>query len=460
MKIALSKIIPNPFRNLALYPLDQNQIEKLKTSVDRHGFLGGVRVRRSPTRDGLYELAYGHTRIEALRLTNKYSEVDLDVVAMSDDEMIRLMVSENATQAGSRAAAVMNEVDAVVRRIAKPMLMIEHLGEISPRWPGIAECFQSDKAYDTARGTLLNGDGIGSALIRRYMGGGDEVLCPRSVMEIKDAITSVKASGTYAKILSELSAEIGHEQEAAAREAAAAEREAERASKQAKTKPQRSAATKAKAKATKTRERADTTNKASTSAKQAAASSQKYERIFDEKCAGVFPLDEHLRVFREAVTSDSGRKYIAVEQQLPLANKIMQEAAATVGKTNRGMMGAPFIKAFVSNVITQAVQKQKGINEEERERLLNDEQDRVVLAKLDGLLWNVRSVTKSAGELFSLISQFPRWASDPRMTAIVPKIDDSLRMLNSLKGELLDGTDRKGKNSRKQIAANHVASAD
>jgi hypothetical protein len=44
----------------------------------------------------------------------------------------------------------MNEVDAVVRRIAKPMLMTEHLREIHGRWPEISECFQSDQAYATA----------------------------------------------------------------------------------------------------------------------------------------------------------------------------------------------------------------------------------------------------------------------------------------------------------------------
>jgi hypothetical protein len=31
----------------------------------------------------------------------------------------------------------------VVRRIAKPMLMHDDLGQICPKWPEIAECFQS-----------------------------------------------------------------------------------------------------------------------------------------------------------------------------------------------------------------------------------------------------------------------------------------------------------------------------
>lgn len=444
MKISITKILPNPFRNLKLYPLDNQQIAKLKTSIDRHGFLGGVRVRKSKERDGFYELAYGHTRIEAMRQAGR-KEIDLDVVAMDDDEMIRLMVSENATQSGSKAAAVMNEVDAVVRRIAKPMMISADLGEISPRWPEVASCFQSQKAYEVARGTLLNGDGIGHVVIRRYLGGGDATLCPRLEQEIKDGITSVKASGTYAKIIADLNAEIDDEHAEAAKQAEAAEREAERAEKQAKTQAQKAKAKQAKTRASTSRKHASGAASASQSAKQAKTASEKYERIFDEQCATIFPNDEHLRTFRDMVTGDSGRKYISVDQQLPLAKAIMDEAAATVNKTNRGMMGAPFIKSYISNIIMQAVLVQKGINEVERERLMEEEQDRVVLAKIDGLLWNVRSVVKSAGELFSIVSRYPRWSDDPRMTVLIPKIDDALSMLQSLRGGLMNGPKNNGR---------------
>jgi hypothetical protein len=41
----------------------------------------------------------------------------------------------------------MNECSAATRRLAKPMLLADDLAEISARWPEIAECFQSQKAY-------------------------------------------------------------------------------------------------------------------------------------------------------------------------------------------------------------------------------------------------------------------------------------------------------------------------
>jgi hypothetical protein len=82
--------------------------------------------------------------------------------------MVRLMASENTIQAGSKLTAIMNEVGAVTHRLAKAMLTGEHLGEISPRWPEIAQCFQSTRAYDVARGTLDNGDGIGEPNVASF----------------------------------------------------------------------------------------------------------------------------------------------------------------------------------------------------------------------------------------------------------------------------------------------------
>jgi hypothetical protein len=52
------------------------------------------------------------------------------------------MVDENATQ-GARASVVMNEVEAVTRRLAKTMLMEDDLARFRARWPEIAKCFQS-----------------------------------------------------------------------------------------------------------------------------------------------------------------------------------------------------------------------------------------------------------------------------------------------------------------------------
>jgi hypothetical protein len=63
-------------------------------------------------------------------------------------------------QYSCRPVAVMNEVDAIVGRLGKPMLWTDDLSGISERWPEIASCFQSPVAYQKTRTGLLSGDGI------------------------------------------------------------------------------------------------------------------------------------------------------------------------------------------------------------------------------------------------------------------------------------------------------------
>ena len=74
------------------------------------------------------------------------------------------MVSENAIQAGTKAQAVMNECAAVIRRLAKPLLTSD-FSEISEKYKEISQCFQSQRAYDQARRTLENGDGLGEVSV-------------------------------------------------------------------------------------------------------------------------------------------------------------------------------------------------------------------------------------------------------------------------------------------------------
>jgi hypothetical protein len=106
------------------------------------------------------------------------------------------MASENAIQAGSKLTAILNEVGAVTHRLAKALLTGDDLSQIRQRWPEIAQCFQTANAYETARGTLEKGDGIGMPLIRTYLGNGDEELSPRDEHQVRDGLAALKACGT------------------------------------------------------------------------------------------------------------------------------------------------------------------------------------------------------------------------------------------------------------------------
>jgi|GEM_PF-7004912 len=100
MKITLREIKPNPYRDLAHYPIHREKIESLKASIRSTGFWDNVLLRKAE--DGAhYELAYGHHRLEALRelVKEKLLEEDFSFEApvrkLDDAAMIQIMANEN-----------------------------------------------------------------------------------------------------------------------------------------------------------------------------------------------------------------------------------------------------------------------------------------------------------------------------------------------------------------------------
>jgi hypothetical protein len=68
----------------------------------------------------------------------------------------------------------MNDVAAVARRLARPMLEYEHFSEFSEKWPDFPKLFENQKAYESARGKLTAGEGVGWLVVMRYLGDGKE----------------------------------------------------------------------------------------------------------------------------------------------------------------------------------------------------------------------------------------------------------------------------------------------
>ena len=93
MKIKLKDLLPNPYRDLANYPIDRNKVEELKRSFEQTGFWDNIVARKS---DDKYQIAYGHHRLIALRESFPDDHVvDIPVRELSDDTMIQIMANEN-----------------------------------------------------------------------------------------------------------------------------------------------------------------------------------------------------------------------------------------------------------------------------------------------------------------------------------------------------------------------------
>lgn len=103
MKLTLQQLRPNPFRDLARYPIHREKVEALKASIRSTGFWDNVVVRKVKDEDA-YEVAYGHHRIEALKelqredLLEAGFSMELPIRKLDDAMMIRIMANENVAE--------------------------------------------------------------------------------------------------------------------------------------------------------------------------------------------------------------------------------------------------------------------------------------------------------------------------------------------------------------------------
>jgi len=130
-KFRVGDIRPNPFRDLARYPLDPVHVDRLRASIRSTGFWNTVVARKV---DGVPELAFGHYRLEAAR--QEYGEdgrIPLNIEDLSDDRMLRMMAEENMEPSRNAAEAAHEVVRAVVLAYAEGRVALEvpapHRGE-------------------------------------------------------------------------------------------------------------------------------------------------------------------------------------------------------------------------------------------------------------------------------------------------------------------------------------------
>ena len=200
VEVPIGNVLDNPNRDFTNYPIDRDQVERLKASFEETGGIWhGLPARRHekvPYGGWTYQICFGHHRVVAARELG-FETIRLEVGEHDDDAMNLMLAVENGTQRVNNAAASLDSVAAIARRLAYFLLRAEslgHLGTIVPTWSD--RLFESQKAFEVARGNLLNGRGIGHRLILRYAPHGtlDE-------REIRSAIDTLKKDGGYQRII-------------------------------------------------------------------------------------------------------------------------------------------------------------------------------------------------------------------------------------------------------------------
>ena len=152
--IKLIDVVNNPYRDFKLDPINPETVQKMEDSIEELGFWGGLAVRKAGTK---YQLAFGHHRLEALRKLG-WDKADLNVVKYDEDQMVRAMVVENATQRGAEGSAALDSVGGIIKRIGYLLLTESDEGIAAQKFLGSESTVQSRAK---AREQFLAGNGIG-----------------------------------------------------------------------------------------------------------------------------------------------------------------------------------------------------------------------------------------------------------------------------------------------------------
>jgi len=91
MKIDVSNLRPNPFRNLKRLPLKPEKVDALVHSIRDTSFWDNLIGRKV---GDTVEVAYGHHRIAALKKA-KVTSIEIIVRPLTDTEMVKIMSHEN-----------------------------------------------------------------------------------------------------------------------------------------------------------------------------------------------------------------------------------------------------------------------------------------------------------------------------------------------------------------------------
>ena len=213
MNVELEKLKPNPTRDFAVDPIDPEQVALLRKSIDDHGFWGGAVLRQ---KNGYFEIAAGHTRIEAAKLAG-ITHADLCVADITDEEMVFVYGTENATQRGNSTTAAVGTVAAGLRVIARAILLgPDHISRIVEI---------SQKSWECARGNLTSEKGIGAPIISEFLKRVPKV----TEYIVKEQLNTLKASPHYKRIITEVTNQIEVERKEAIEELKRAERERKKA---------------------------------------------------------------------------------------------------------------------------------------------------------------------------------------------------------------------------------------
>lgn len=207
-QVELRSLKPNPLRDFAVDPIDDEHVAVLCQSIKDDGFWGGIVCRRVGDE---IQIVDGHHRIKAA-IAAGVKKADVCIGTFDDQRVIQMYARENHRNMDSALAGV---VAGAILFLAKGVLsrdadVLKSLGKTLARQIGAA--LESER-------------GINRMQIAKFLG----PLPGITERDLGEQLANLKASGDYARIIAEVQAEIEAAEKAAKQAQAVAEKAAQQA---------------------------------------------------------------------------------------------------------------------------------------------------------------------------------------------------------------------------------------
>lgn len=177
VRVPITSILPNPYRDLELFPIVQDKVDGLIESIKDTGFWTGLRARwqsdqaiAAPLKvvDGiaiapegaLIELMFGHHRLDAAKACG-YTHIDISVVPANDTLMLKAMANENKGDWTSGSYVLLETVRQVKKTLVDQANAYETFNDYQEA--GLS-FFKDSSAFKRGKST------IGFKNIRKFLG--------------------------------------------------------------------------------------------------------------------------------------------------------------------------------------------------------------------------------------------------------------------------------------------------
>lgn len=177
MKLLLTQIDHNPYRDITKFPINRQKVDALKESIQQTDFWDNLlcRVKGNVETDGLntllagynddgpifqVELAYGHHRLVAIQELG-IEEIDIPVKQIDDKTMLKIMANENKGDWAGDMSVILETV-----RQAR-MFLTKSVSEFSDyaAYTDAGESFFTKEAF-----AQIPAQGVGFKSIQKFLG--------------------------------------------------------------------------------------------------------------------------------------------------------------------------------------------------------------------------------------------------------------------------------------------------